>query len=88
MFTGANVHWGRSGAKAPPGALKRAIYLKNVPKDKGSISDKESISDKGSISDKESISYIISPKNRCQVSHDRVAGSHVSRATTGLRGAT
>ena len=70
MFTGVNVHWGRSGAKAPPGALKRAIYSKNFLQDKGSISDKESISDKGSISDKESISdkgsisYIISPKNR------------------------
>ena len=63
------VHWcqcslGRSGAKAPRGALKRAIYSKNFLQDKGSISDKESISDKGSISDKESISYIISPKNR------------------------
>ena len=61
----AGVHWcqcslGRSGAKAPPGALKRAIFSKNFLQDKGSISDKESISDKGSISDKESISYIIS----------------------------
>ena len=65
----AGVHWcqcslGRSGAKAPPGALKRAIYSKNFLQDKGSISDKESISGKGSISDKESIPYIISPKNR------------------------
>ena len=56
--------WGRRGAKAPPGALKRAIYSKNFLRDKGSISDKESISGKGSKSDKESISYIISPKNR------------------------
>ena len=65
----AGVHWcqcslGRSGAKAPPGALKRTIYSKNFFQDKGSISDKESISGKGSISDKESISYIISPENR------------------------
>ena len=64
VFTGVKVHWGRSGAKAPPGTLKRAIYSKNFLQNKGSISDKESISGKGSISDKESISYIISPKNR------------------------
>ena len=58
VFTGINVHWGRSGAKAPPGALKRAIYSKNFLQGKGGISDKESISGMGSISDKESISSI------------------------------
>ena len=64
MFTGVNVHWGRSGAKAPPGALKRAIYSKSLLQDKRSISDKEIISDKGIILDKDSISYIISLTNR------------------------
>ena len=59
----AGVHWcqcslERSGAKAPRGALKRAIYSKNFLQDKGSISEK------GSISQKESLSYKISPKNR------------------------
>ena len=69
MFTGVNVHWGRSGAKAPPGALKRAIYSKNFLQDKGSISDKESISDKGSISDKESISDKGSISNKESISN-------------------
>ena len=85
----AGVHWcqcslGRRGAKAPRGALKRAIYSKNFLQDKGSISDKESISDKGSISDKESISYIISPKNRPGVTARRTfrCAAHLS-----LRGA-